>query len=122
MNRTVVNVTRRTLLVSDLDVAETGWQRMKGLLGRSIRDFHNGKGLWLRGCEGIHTIGMKFPIDVAYLDSANRVIWLYRNLGPFRIGRVKRDAESVLELPAGVLAGSMTEIGDLLQFVNSKGA
>jgi uncharacterized membrane protein (UPF0127 family) len=116
MKRAVYNSTRRTLLVSDLEVAETGWQRMRGLIGRSAKDFLPGKGLWLRSCEGIHTIGMVFPIDVAYLDSDHRVVHMYHSLQPFRIGRILRKVKSILELPAKVLEESETEIGDQLQF------
>ena len=116
MNNMVTNNTRQTLLASDLEVAETGWQRIRGLIGRPARNFNKGKGLWLLSCEGVHTIGMAFPIDVAYLDSDDRVVYMYQNLRPFRVGKVKWRVRSVLELPAGVLAESRTEIGDLLQF------
>ena len=120
MNNTVTNNTRQTLLVSDLEVAETGWQRTRGLIGRSARNFNKGKGLWLLSCEGVHTFGMTFPIDVAYLDSDDRVVHMYQNLRPFRVGKVKRRVKSVLELPAGVLAESRTEVGDHLQFLISE--
>ena len=119
MNKAVVNNTRQTILVSDLEVAATGWQRMRGLIGRSSRDFKWGKGLWILACEGVHTIGMVFPIDVAYLDSDFRVVHIYRNLRPFRIGKIKWCTESVLELPAGTLYESCTEVGDFLQFLSS---
>lgn len=116
MSRAVTNSTRRTTLVSDLEVADTGWQRMKGLIGRSSGDFYRGKGLWLRSCEGIHTIGMTFPIDAAYLDSDCRVVFMYKSLPPFRIGRIRWNVKSVLELPAGVLSESRTQTGDILYF------
>jgi len=118
MNCAVFNSTRRTVLVSDLELAETGWQRMKGLIGRNAQDFSRGKGLLLCSCEGIHTIGMSFTIDVAYLDSDRRVVHMYNNLSPFRVGKIKRNVKSVLELPAGVLSDSQTQVGDLLQILN----
>jgi uncharacterized membrane protein (UPF0127 family) len=120
MNNAVINKTRQTILVSDLEVAKTGWQRMRGLIGRSARNFYKGKGLLLLSCEGVHTIGMAFPIDVAYLDSDDRVVHMYQNLRPFRVGKVKRRANSVLELPTRVLAESRTEVGDHLQFLISE--
>ncbi len=55
------NCTRQALLASELELADTGWARMKGLLGRKAAEFRNGKGLWMIPCEGIHTIGMLFP-------------------------------------------------------------
>ena len=119
MNTVVINGARQTILASDLEVAETGWQRMRGLIGRSSRDFSKGKGLWIPSCEGIHTFGMAFAIDVAYLDSHYRVVHMYQNLRPFRVGKVKWSTKSVLELPAGTLDESFTKVGDFLKFHTS---
>ena len=117
MNRSVINSTRFTPLVSDLEIAETAWRRIKGLIGCSYSSFRKGKGLRLFPCEGVHTIGMKFPIDVAYLDKDLRVVHVYNCLRPCRVGRISWKSRSVLELPAGVLADSRTEVGDTLQFI-----
>ncbi len=116
----VFNCTKQTLVVSNLEVAETAWSRMRGLIGRSKNDFQVGKGLWIYPSEGIHTIGMSFPIDVAYLDSNHRIVHTCHALPPFRIAKVKLSAQSILELPAGTLAESRTETGDLLQFIDSE--
>jgi uncharacterized protein len=119
MGYCVLNCTRQTLVASELEVAETGWSRMKGLIGRSADSFMPGKGLWILQSEGIHTIGMAFPIDVAYLNSEGRIIYSSHRLAPNRIARVMFKAKSVLELPAGTLASSRTETGDLLYFLVS---
>lgn len=110
----VFNRSKQTLLASEVELADTGWTRMKGLLGRSGEDFTNGKGLWIMPSQGVHTIGMSFPIDVVYLDSERRVVHLYHRLAPFRIAAVKFKTRSVIELPAGVLAQTRTSVGDLL--------
>ncbi len=117
MRSVVFNCTRQTLVVSELEVAETAWSRFKGLIGRSVMNFTKGSGLWIIPSEGIHTIGMSFPIDVAYLDHRYRVVHTYHRLPPFRIAKVKLKTRSILELPAGALAESRTETGDLLQFL-----
>jgi uncharacterized protein len=109
------NVTRSVEVASDVEMAETPWARMKGLLGRTAADFPAGRGLWISFTQGIHTIGMKFPIDAAYLDSDSRVIRLYHRLVPFRIACILLRAKSVLELPAGTLEQSGTELGDILE-------
>jgi uncharacterized protein len=119
MRYCVFNCTRQTLVASELEVAETGWSRMKGLVGRSVDSFVPGKGLWISPSEGIHTIGMAFPIDVAYLNSEGRIIHSYHRLAPNRIARIKFRARSILELPPGTLASSHTETGDLLLFLVS---
>ena len=120
MKHRVFNCTRQTLVVSELEVAETVWSRMRGLLGRRAEEFPSGRGLWITPSEGIHTMGMTFPIDVAYLDSEGRVIRTYHRLAPFRIAAIKFRARGILELPAGTLAQSHTEVGDLLQFLVSQ--
>jgi uncharacterized protein len=89
---------------------------MKGLIGRSGVEFVPGQALWLVPSDGIHTIGMRFPIDAVYLDSNGRVLKLYRELAPFRVAAIKLKARSVLELPSGTLAQTHTEVGDILEF------
>lgn len=116
----IFNCTRQTLLVSRLEVADGAWSRIKGLIGRSSADFKPGMGLWIVPSEGVHTIGMSFPIDVVYLDGKQRVIHLCHRLPPMRIAAVKWKAQSVLELPAGTLAESGTEVGDLLHVVGAE--
>jgi uncharacterized membrane protein (UPF0127 family) len=88
---------------------------MKGLLGKRSEDFQNGSGLWITPSQGVHTIGMKFPIDVVYLDSKHRVIHVCHSLNPFRIAAVKLRCRSVVELPAGTLAQTQTSVGDVLE-------
>ena len=90
-------------------------ERMKGLLGRSAQEFPSGRGLWLEPSQGIHTIGMSFPIDAAYLDARGRVLKTYHQLSPFRVAAVMFRARSVLELPIGTLIRTGTEVGDLLE-------
>ena len=113
--RGVYNLTRNAIIVLEIELAETPWKRMKGLLGRSVQDFSAGKGLWLHPTQGIHTIGMAFPIDVAYLDAQGRVLKTYHQLAPFRVAAVMFRARSVLELPAGTLERTRTEVGDVLE-------
>ncbi len=111
-----LNRNRGSVLAARCEAAEGGWARMKGLLGRSKDEFLPGRGLWLTPANSIHTIGMSFPIDVAYLDKTGRVIYLYHGLPPFRVAAIKIKARSILELPAGTLARTRTEIGDTVEF------
>ena len=69
--------------------------------------------MWIVPCEGIHTFGMKFPIDVLFLDRDLKVLKLCRALRAGRISLCLR-AFSVLELPAGTGAGTRTAVGDQL--------
>lgn len=73
-------------------------------------------GLWIFPSNGIHTIGMRFPIDALYLDADCRVVRAYEGLKPWRIAAVSLRTQSVLELPAGTLGKCPTRVGDLMQF------
>ena len=74
------NQTRQLFLATSLATAQTHWSRLVGLLGASEDDFRNGCGLWIRPCRGVHTLAMRFPIDVVYLDPAGTVVHLERAL------------------------------------------
>ncbi|HZP07571.1 MAG TPA: DUF192 domain-containing protein [Terracidiphilus sp.] len=110
----VVNATRGTIIASRLEVAGTGRTRRKGLLGRDHLDA--GEGLWIVPCESIHTFFMRFPIDLIYLDRKNRIKKLRGNLGAWRLSACFT-AHSVLELAAGTIGNTDTQLGDTLQFV-----
>lgn len=73
-------------------------------------------GIYLAPCEGIHTFGMKFLIDVAFLDPSGRVISMHHGLGPWRLSKIVFRAEGVLELAAGRLHETGTEVGDVIEF------
>ena len=61
---------------------------------------------------GVHSFGMRFAIDVAYLDGEFRVVHLIHAMRPNRLARLSFRTDSVLELPAGVLAATDTRKGD----------
>jgi uncharacterized membrane protein (UPF0127 family) len=85
-----------------LEVAQGWWGRACGLLGRA--ELPIGHGLWMAPCSAIHTLGMRFPIDVVFLDAQGRVVRHYRQVPPHRLMiRGGPGAVSVLELPAGAL-------------------
>ena len=109
----VYNLTRQSFLSLGVRVADTQWDRLRGLLGHMR--LQGDDGLWVVPSQGIHTVGLLFPVDVVYLDASSRVIHLVERLGPFRIGPLRRRARSVLELPTESVFCSNTQIGD--QFV-----
>jgi len=85
-----------------LEVAESAWQRMRGLLGR--KGMPAGSGLLIRKCRAIHTIGMVFSIDLLFLDRDGVVLGRAENVGPWSTAAGPRGTRSVLEMPAGELA------------------
>ena len=110
----VRNRTRGAILASNVRLADTPAARRTGLLKHDRLEA--GEGLWIYPTQAIHTFGMKFPIDVVFIDKQMRVRRVYQDLVPYRLTRFVWSARSVLELPSGSLAGTKTEIGDELQF------
>ena len=109
------NQTRQLYLATELSIAHTHWSRLRGLLGKSEDDFRNGRGLWIRPCHGVHTLAMRFPIDVLYLDRAGTVVHVEHNLQPWRFSPIRMQAASVLELPGHTLARTETDLGDTIE-------
>lgn len=78
--------------------AENFGTRLMGLLGRSSLD--NAHGLYFNQCNAVHTWGMRFPIDLVYLDNQGTVLDVVHELKPWRFNRHAK-AQAVLELNAG---------------------
>jgi uncharacterized membrane protein (UPF0127 family) len=108
----LVNTTKKTILSDRCHFANTVVKRMVGLLNR--RKFAEGEGLLFDRCYGVHTFGMRFPIDILFLDKDLQVIRAVKSLPPYRTS-VVRKAVYVLELPVGALENTRTEEGDQIQ-------
>jgi uncharacterized membrane protein (UPF0127 family) len=66
--------------------------------------------------SSIHTFFMAFPIDVLYMSKDHRVVGMDGQLQPWSFGRWYKGTRYVLELPAGALQRSGTQIGDKVEF------
>jgi hypothetical protein len=111
-----VNLTREVVLAHSVDVADRGATRRKGLLGRS--GLPAGEGLWIVPCESVHTFGMKFPIDLVYLDRNKEVKKVRSGVPPWRLSACL-SAHSVVELAVGSIYKTQTGPGDKLEFSSS---
>jgi uncharacterized membrane protein (UPF0127 family) len=109
----IINLTKKTWLATKVRKADNFLTRLVGLLKRT--NLGPEEALWLMPSKGIHTIGMKFPIDVMFLTKDNQVIGLISGLAPYRISAVYLSSYSVVELPNGTIRKSRTEIGDQLE-------
>jgi uncharacterized protein len=108
----VWNARRNVALGERVGLADGFLSRLRGLLGRP--PLVAGEGLLITPCKGVHMFGMKYPIDVAFIDTDGRVVGLCHELAPGRRSGWFRDARHALELPAGTLAATGTEVGDRL--------
>jgi uncharacterized membrane protein (UPF0127 family) len=95
--------------VAAVEVAATARARTRGLLGR---DGIEG-GLLLRPANSVHSFGMRFDLDVAFLDRDGVVLRTVR-LPRQRMTRVVLGARSVLEAEAGAFEAWGLRVGDRL--------
>lgn len=101
---------------SGIGLADGFLSRLCGLLGRSSLD--PGSGLLIRPSSGVHTMWMRFPIDVVALDKDLRVVKTWRRLPPWRVTSVSFRTHSVLELAPGQIDACRIEPGDRLALSN----
>lgn len=103
-------VVRDGQVLASLDVASSFGSRLRGLLGR---DGFEGA-LLLRPARSVHTIGMRFPVDVAHLDKDLCVLRV-TTMRPWRVGLPLVRARAVLEAEAGAFASWQLRVGDVLE-------
>lgn len=112
---TVRNRNRGTTVASRARRANSFWARGKGLMFE--RSLPEGGGLVIDPCSSIHMFGMRFALDVLYVDKHDRVVRAQENIKPWRIGPLRTThARYVIELPVGAIQASGTAVGDQLQF------
>ena len=100
-------------LVARVELANTFWARLKGLMFR--KTLAPDVGLLLDPCPQIHTCFMRFAIDVIFLDNTNHVVAVLENLKPWRTSKFYRKSRRTLEVLGGSLQGRV-QAGDELNF------
>jgi uncharacterized membrane protein (UPF0127 family) len=113
------NLSTGTVVAAHVAVASTHAQRAVGLLGR--RAIQGDEGLWIVPCRGVHTCFMRFSIDLVALDPGGLVIDRAVALQPWRLRWPRARAVGVLELAAGALDRSGTELGHRIVFETEGG-
>lgn len=108
----VENETRGCVLAETCRLANTFWSRGLGLMGRP--HLANGAGLLIYPEWSIHTFFMRFPIDVLFVDTQDRVVKMVVAMPPYRPFAGQWGARYVLELPPNVLPPTGTQVGDQL--------
>ena len=97
-------------VLASLEVAGSAGSRTKGLLGRDGID----GALLLRPAKSVHTLGMRFPIDVAFCDGDLTVLRCVR-MARWRLGRPVLRAACVIEAEAGAFGRWGLRVGDRLE-------
>jgi uncharacterized membrane protein (UPF0127 family) len=83
--------------LSDFPVADSFRSRLRGLAWRDRAQA--GPGLLIPRCSSVHTFGMRFELDVYFLDSDGQVLAVRRLVPPRRVLR-HRGAAAILEIPS----------------------
>lgn len=76
------------------------WQRLRGLLGTKI--LMEDCGLLIRPCNSVHMLGMRYAIDVVYLDERGIIIKIVENLTPWSGISCCFQAKGALEIASGM--------------------
>ncbi len=98
-------------VASSVEIATTRARRRRGLLGRD--GLCAGSAFVLAPCRAVHTIGMRFPIDVVFIDDEGQVVKLVEHMSGWRIA-LAGSADITIELWAGALRAVDVRVGDRL--------
>lgn len=96
-----------------VSITQTARERMRGLLGRN--SFPHDEALLLERCGSVHTFGMRFAIDVLFLDRCERIVAIHHDVRRRRMLFNFR-ATQTLEMPAGAARTLGLAVGDQLVF------
>ncbi len=102
-----------------VEVAGGFFERLRGLIGRA--EMLPDSAMVIERCGSVHTVGMKFPLDLVFLDKEWRVVAVKRNVRPgcpMISGGMR--ARRVVESRAGTLDFNGIEIGVQLEFIDSE--
>lgn len=111
---TVTNLTRGRRVAGQVWMADRWWLRLRGLLARP--PLREDEGLMLEPCKAVHMLGMRYPIDVVFLDRQGGVVATYHRLQPGSRSHWHQQAALALELRAGTLQATDTQMGDALRW------
>ena len=111
---TVRNARNNQVLVNELEIANSIFTRIVGLMGRPT--LVEGRGLLIkRSGNSIHTFFMRFSIDLVFVNSKGQIKYLVRNMKPWKLAIAPVFLRTdCLELPAGTIDKTNTKTGDYL--------
>ncbi|MFO7929491.1 MAG: DUF192 domain-containing protein [Candidatus Humimicrobiaceae bacterium] len=108
----LISLENNEIVSENVIVADTFKKRLFGL---TIKNLNENECFLIPRCNSIHTIGMRYSIDVVFLDRHYRVIKIINSLKPFRFIPFVRSARNVLEFSAGFCYKEKIEIEDKLE-------
>jgi uncharacterized membrane protein (UPF0127 family) len=102
------------VIAEKVEEARTFLSRLRGLMYRQA--LPSGEALLIKPCDSIHTFGMRFSIDVLFLDSAGKILKAIRALKPGKVVGPVRGGTAVLEMVSGSLPTDADLEGRVVNF------
>ena len=99
-------------VLASVEIAGRVRERTRGLLGRDAESMTGG--LVFRPCRQVHTLGMRFPVDVAFCDRSGVVLRTV-TVAPWRVTRVVLRSGFVVEAAAGAFERWQLRPGDTVE-------
>ena len=115
---TIFNRTRGVVIADQVEIATSFWARGKGLIGR--RSLPLGYALAIKPCNGIHMFFMAIPLDVVHIDRDGRIVRILHAIKPWRPGPLVLRSDWVVELPAGTVQTTGSQVGDKVELVEDQ--
>lgn len=100
----------RELVSSCVFTADNFFQRLFGLI--LMRPLSDDESLLIKGCKSIHTIGMKYIIDAAFIDREGKIIATFEHMRPWKFTPHVSGSKGVIEFRAGFLREKLLSVGD----------
>jgi uncharacterized protein len=101
MTHALIYVPSARVVADNVRRATSLWSQGIGLMGRS--PLREGQGLWLPGVTSVHTFGVRFNIDVLFLDGAFRMTAAYSDIKPWKAVWSPPSTRHCIELKSGTL-------------------
>lgn len=105
----LMNSETNEVILENAKIADCFASRFLGLMGK--KDLPEEEGLIIKPCNSVHCFFMRFPIDVIFVDSDDRVVHIMPAMKPGRISPIVRRATYVIESNAHTLSEKL-RIGD----------
>ena len=109
----IINKTQNTVIATNVNMADTFFSRMIGLLNR--RELSSDEALVITRCQSIHMFFMRFAIDAIFVNDENRVVGLVENIKPFQLSPIFFKASYVIEMCEGAIARTKIAMGDWIE-------
>ena len=112
----IVNTTKQKVLARKFRNCESEFSKIKGLM--FTKNFPHALVFDMKKEKviNLHMFFVFYPIDVLWLDSNKRIVYLKKNFIPFTFTMMNKKARYIIELEKGTISRTKTSVGDIVEF------